>query len=78
MTKQNLTAIALTAAIAINAEHFDDGDILMVDADIDQDTAKQLVRLGRAQPSEAKRGRRKADAKPPKAEDPPPPPPPAG
>lgn len=74
MTKQNLTAIVLIAAIAINAEHFDEGDILMVDADIDQDTAKQLVRLGRAQPSEAKRSRRKADAKPPKPEEPPPPP----
>jgi hypothetical protein len=73
MTKQTLTAIATLAAIAINGEHFDEGDILMVDVDVDLDTAKQLVRLGRAQPSDAKRGRRKADAKQLKAEDPPPP-----
>jgi hypothetical protein len=59
MTKQTLTAIATLAAIAINGEHFDEGDILMVDVDVDLDTAKQLVRLGRAQPSDAKRGRRK-------------------
>jgi len=75
MKQQILTAIVLTAAIAIAGEHFDEGDILMVDADIDQDTAKQLVRLGRAQPSDARRGRRKAalESKQPKAEDPPPP-----
>ena len=60
MTKQTLTAVVLTAAIAIEGEHYDEGDILMVDADIDQDNAKALVRLGRAQPSDARRGRRKA------------------
>lgn len=60
MTKQALAAIVLTAAIAINGEHFDEGDILLVGSDLDHDTAKQLVRLGRAQASDAKRGRRKA------------------
>ena len=72
MTKQNLTAIVLTAAIAIEGQHYDDGDILIVDADVELETAKQLVRLGRAEPSDAKRGRRKADAKPAKADEPPP------
>lgn len=76
MKQQILTAIVLTATIAIAGEHFDEGDILMIDADLDQDTAKQLVRLGRAQASDAKKGRRKAllEAKQMKGEDPPPPP----
>lgn len=73
MKQQALAAVVLTAAIAINGEHFDEGDVLIVDSDLDQDTAKQLVRLGRAEPSDARRGRRKADAKPSKTEDPPPP-----
>lgn len=72
MTKPILTAILLTASIAIAGEHFDEGDILIVDAEIDRDTAKQLVRLGRAQPSDAKKGRRKSaiEAKQAKAEEP--------
>ena len=70
MTKQVLAAIVLTAAIAINGEHFDDGDILIVGSDLDHDTAKQLVRLGRAQTSDAKRGRRAAQAVPQRAADP--------
>lgn len=62
MTKQALAAIVLTAAIAINGEHFDEGDILFVGSDLDHDTAKQLVRLGRARPSDAKRGKRRSAA----------------
>lgn len=77
MTKQTLTAIVTLAALAINGEHIDEGDILMIDADVDLDTAKQLVRLGRAVPSDARKGRRKAneEAKVAKRDDPPPPPP---
>lgn len=73
MKQQALTAVVLTAAIAINGEHFDEGDVLIVDNDVDHGTAQQLVRLGRAQPSDARRGRRKAvlEAKQAQAEGPP-------
>lgn len=65
MTKPLLTAIVLTAAIAIAGKHFDEEEILVVDTDIDLDTANQLLRLGRAQPSAARKSRRAVEQEPP-------------
>lgn len=60
MTKDNPTAVQLTASILIAGEHFDEGDILIVGNDIELEEAKAMVRLGRAVKSEAKRARIKA------------------
>lgn len=75
MAKQQLTAIALVAAILIHAEHYDEGDVLIVGKDIALEEAEQLVRLGRAAASDSKRTKRRALEEQKAPQDPPPPPP---
>ncbi|MGH8597163.1 MAG: hypothetical protein ACREXT_10945, partial [Gammaproteobacteria bacterium] len=59
-----LISIRLLAAIAIEGKPFADRQVLMVGDDVDIDTARMLIRIGRAVSSEDKPSAHKNQSSP--------------